>query len=281
MKKIATATIATAGFATIAIASGNQAHASEQDNYGYNPNDPTSYSYTYTIDAQGNYHYTWKGNWHPSQLNQDNGYYSYYYYNGYSNYSYNNYNNGYSYNNYSRYNNYSNNNQSYNYNNYSNNNQSYNYNNYNSYNTNSYRTGGLGASYSTSSNNVQVTTTMAPSSNGRSISSGYTSGRNLYTSGQCTYYVFDRVGGKIGSTWGNASNWANAAARAGYTVNNTPKAGAIMQTTQGAYGHVAYVESVNSNGSVRVSEMNYGYGPGVVTSRTISASQAAGYNFIH
>lgn len=228
MKKIATATIATAGFATIAIASGNQAHASEQDNYGYNPNDPTSYSYTYTIDAQGNYHYTWKGNWHPSQLNQDNG-----------------------------------------------------YNNYNSYNTNSYRTGGLGASYSTSSNNVQVTTTMAPSSNGRSISSGYTSGRNLYTSGQCTYYVFDRVGGKIGSTWGNASNWANAAARAGYTVNNTPKAGAIMQTTQGAYGHVAYVESVNSNGSVRVSEMNYGYGPGVVTSRTISASQAAGYNFIH
>ena len=36
MKKIATATIATAGFATIAIASGNQAHASEQDNYGYN-----------------------------------------------------------------------------------------------------------------------------------------------------------------------------------------------------------------------------------------------------
>ncbi len=42
---------------------------------------------------------------------------------------------------------------------------------------------------------------MAPSSNGRSISSGYTSGRNLYTSGQCTYYVFDRVGGKIGSTW--------------------------------------------------------------------------------
>ncbi len=33
MKKIATATIATAGIATIAIASGNQAHASEQDNY--------------------------------------------------------------------------------------------------------------------------------------------------------------------------------------------------------------------------------------------------------
>ncbi|SUL70159.1 Secretory antigen precursor SsaA [Staphylococcus aureus] len=102
-----------------------------------------------------------------------------------------------------------------------------------------------------------MTTTAAPSSNGRSISNGYASGSNLYTSGQCTYYVFDRVGGKIGSTWGNASNWASAAASSGYTVNNTPKAGAIMQTTQGYYGHVAYVEGVNSNGSVRVSEMNY------------------------
>ena len=30
-----------------------------------------------------------------------------------------------------------------------------------------------------------------------------------------------------------------------------------MQTTQGGYGHVAYVESVNSDGSVTVSEMNY------------------------
>ena len=60
--------------------------------------------------------------------------------------------------------------------------------------------------------------------------------------------------GKIGSTWGNARNWANAAASSGYTVNNTPKIGAIMQTTQGYYGHVAYVEGVNSNGSVRVSE---------------------------
>ena len=42
-----------------------------------------------------------------------------------------------------------------------------------------------------------MTTTAAPSSNGRSISNGYASGSNLYTSGQCTYYVFDRVGGKL------------------------------------------------------------------------------------
>ncbi|WP_281183363.1 CHAP domain-containing protein [Staphylococcus schleiferi] len=115
---------------------------------------------------------------------------------------------------------------------------------------------------------------------GRSIATT-ASGSNLYTSGQCTYYAFERAGGKIGSTWGNANNWANAARSAGYTVNNKPTAGAIMQTSAGAYGHVAYVESVGSNGSVTVSEMNYGHGAGVVTSRTISASQAAGYNFIH
>ena len=60
------------------------------------------------------------------------------------------------------------------------------------------------------------------------------------------------------------------------TVNNTPKAGAVMQTSQGAYGHVAYVESVNDDGSVKVSEMNYNGGPGVVSSRTISAKR-----FIH
>ncbi|EFU84021.1 secretory antigen SsaA [Staphylococcus lugdunensis] len=243
MKKIATATIATAGIATFALAGGHHAHAAEQTNHdGYNPNDPYSYSYSYTIDAQGNYHYTWKGNWSPNQLNQ-----GYTYYNNYNSY--------------------------------------YNYNNYNYSNTyassNSYRTGGLGASYSTSSSNIHVTTTSAPSSHGVSISSASHSGSNLYTSGQCTYYVFDRVGGKIGSTWGNASNWANAAAAAGYTVNNRPSVGAIMQTSQGYYGHVAYVESVGSNGSVTVSEMNYGHGPGVVTTRTISASQAASYNFIH
>lgn len=249
MKKIATATIATAGVATIAIAGhGHEAHAAEQ---GYNPNDPTSYSYSYTIDQQGNYHYTWKGNWSPNQVNHSSQ----------SNYSYNNY--SYNYNNYNNYNNYSNNTQS--------------------YSANTQQTGGLGASYSTSDRNIKVTTTTVPSSQstGVSISRTSSSGSNLYTAGQCTYYVFDRVGGKIGSTWGNANNWASAAAASGYTVNNSPSAGAILQTSQGAYGHVAYVESVGSDGSVTVSEMNYGHGAGVVTSRTISASQAASYNYIH
>ncbi|RIM32852.1 CHAP domain-containing protein, partial [Staphylococcus caprae] len=147
MKKIATATIATAGIATFAFAS-HDAHAAEQNNGGYNPNDPSSYSYSYTIDQEGNYHYTWQGNWSPDRL--DN-----------------------------------------NYNNYGNTNQSYS----NAYN----QTGGLGSSYSSTSRNVHVTSTSAPSSNGVSLSNASSAGGNLYTSGQCTYYVFDRVGGKIGS----------------------------------------------------------------------------------
>ena len=90
--------------------------------------------------------------------------------------------------------------------------------------------------------------------------------------------LYDKVGGSIGNTW--VMQITNAAAQSGYTVNNTPKAGAVMQTTQGGYGHVAYVENVNSDGSVTVSEMNY-QGVGVVSTRTISASQASSYITFH
>ncbi|MBW1136683.1 CHAP domain-containing protein, partial [Escherichia coli] len=172
-----------------------------------------SYSYTYTIDQQGNYHYEWQGNWSPSQAQQG----------GQQNTGNQAVNNT-----------QSNNNYNYNYNN----NQSNQ--NTQSYTANNNAGGGLGASYSTSDRNIKVTTTTAPSSQstGVSISRTSSSGSNLYTAGQCTYYVFDRVGGKIGSTWGNANNWASAAAASGYTVNNSPSAGAILQTSQGAYGHV-------------------------------------------
>ena len=168
--------------------------------------------------------------------------------------------------------------QNYNSNNATNNNQ--NTQSYTTDNTNN-QGGGLGADYSTSDKNIKVTTQNAPSSNNSTAFSGQSgSGSNAYTAGQCTYYVYDKVGGKIGSNWGNASNWANAAAQDGYNVSNSPKQGAIMQTSQGAFGHVAYVENVNSDGSIKVSEMNYNGGPGNVSTRTISASQAGSYNYI-
>ncbi|EJA1884707.1 CHAP domain-containing protein [Staphylococcus pseudintermedius] len=242
MKKlIATTSIATAGVAALTLAHGHDTQAAEY-NGGYNPQDPTSYSYSYTIDNQGNYHFTWEGNWSPERFNGGNASASYY--TGYNATA------GTSYTQPTR-----------------------------TYSAPSYTTQTTSTSSSYSSRDYASSYTTTTTST-RSVSRGGSSA-NLYTVGQCTYYVFDRVGGTIGSTWGNASNWASAAAAAGYTVNNRPSAGAILQTTQGAFGHVAYVESVGSDGSIRVSEMNYGYGPGVVTSRTISASQAASYNYIH
>lgn len=250
MKKLATATIATAGIATFMA---HDADAAE-NNQGYNPNDPYSYSYNYTIDQEGNYHYTWEGNWNPSS------------HHGYES-------------------------QQQVANVASSSNANYSQPAFNA----APNGGGLGDSHSSQSasqSNVRVTTTEAPSTNNRTSSSSNVEtsntsysrpsnggGSNLYTAGQCTYYAFSKRP-DIGNTWGNANNWASAAAQSGYTVNNSPKSGAILQTTAGGYGHVAYVDRVNSDGSIQVSEMNY-QGVGVVSSRTISASAAKSYNYIH
>lgn len=247
MKKLATAAIATAGIATFMA---HDADAAE-NNQGYNPNDPYSYEYSYTIDQQGNYHYTWKGNWNPSTQSYGNEAQQQVAASSNTNYSQPAFNaspNG----------------------------------------------GGLGATNTASSNqdNVRVSTTQAPTTDNQTSSSKVSTtttstsrpsgggGANLYTAGQCTYYAFDKRP-DIGSTWGNANNWASTAAQSGYTVNNKPSAGSILQSTAGAYGHVAYVENVNSDGSIKVSEMNYAGGVGVVSSRTISATEAGSYNYIH
>ena len=106
---------------------------------------------------------------------------------------------------------------------------------------------------------------------------------NRYARGYCTWYAYERrvqLGRPVGSFWGNAATWAAYARAAGYTVNNTPAPGAVMQNG-GGYGHVAIVESVGADGSVTLSEMNYAGNFGRVTSRTISAASAAGFNFIH
>jgi surface antigen len=55
-------------------------------------------------------------------------------------------------------------------------------------------------------------------------------------------------------------------------VGSTPIAGAVGTTTRGALGHVVYVESVNGDGTINISEMN---APtfGKTTYRTASASE--------
>lgn len=108
---------------------------------------------------------------------------------------------------------------------------------------------------------------------------------NRYDYGYCTYYAYNRraeIGRPVGSFWGNAVSWAGYAASSGYTVNNTPTVGGVLQQgggVAGGYGHVAFVEEVHADGSIRVSEMNY-VGWNIVSSRDIDAGQAAGYHYI-
>lgn len=107
---------------------------------------------------------------------------------------------------------------------------------------------------------------------------------NLYDWGQCTWHVFNKrqaAGKGISTYWWNANAWDDNAARDGYTINNRPAVGSILQTDVGYYGHVAYVERVNADGSILVSEMNYSASPGVMTYRTIPAYSVAQFKYIH
>ena len=109
---------------------------------------------------------------------------------------------------------------------------------------------------------------------------------NRYAWGNCTWYVYERrlqMGKPVGSFWGNANTWAIYARSAGFPVNKTPARGAVLVDTAGYFGHVAVVEDVAADGSVTISEMNnYAYGGfGIVNKRTISAGQAAAYQYIH
>jgi len=108
---------------------------------------------------------------------------------------------------------------------------------------------------------------------------------NRYAYGYCTWWAYEKragAGHPVGSFWGNAYSWNDAAASQGFRVDHTPEAGAVLQTDGGGggYGHVAYVESVDSKGNVHLSEMNYA-GWNVVSTRTIPADQAGIYNYIH
>lgn len=108
---------------------------------------------------------------------------------------------------------------------------------------------------------------------------------NGYDYGYCTWYAYNRraaLGKPISGGWGNASSWAKLARMSGFGVNSTPSVGAVIQDSYsaGGYGHVGVVEAVNADGSIFISEMNFG-GWNVKSTRTISASEVGSYNYIH
>lgn len=85
---------------------------------------------------------------------------------------------------------------------------------------------------------------------------------------------------------GDAYNWPNISAPNGYSNGSTPRAGSAIAWGRGFwspnYGHVAYVESVNSNGTINVSEYNY-YGNSQYDTRINVAYNQLGssYTFIY
>lgn len=99
---------------------------------------------------------------------------------------------------------------------------------------------------------------------------GYNGG-NTYSAGYCTWYAKSRRP-DLPNNLGNANTWYTRAAAQGIPTGSAPRAGAIGATTAGDLGHVVYVERVNGDGTVLISEMNY-EGLYIQSSRTVSASK--------
>lgn len=106
------------------------------------------------------------------------------------------------------------------------------------------------------------------SGNGYFSNARFNGGGNSYVWGQCTWYVASKR--SVPNNWGNAISWYYNAQRSGFATGSAPRAGAIGWERS---NHVVYVESVNDNGTVNISEMNWGGRPGVVHYRTEPASR--------
>jgi surface antigen len=83
------------------------------------------------------------------------------------------------------------------------------------------------------------------------ITSSQKSG-NAYSPGNCTWYVKNRRP-DIPNNLGNASSWLNRARSQGLPTGTLPRVGAVGKRSN----HVVYVERVNSDNTVTISEMNH------------------------
>ncbi|OPX07620.1 CHAP domain-containing protein [Mycobacterium sp. AT1] len=116
---------------------------------------------------------------------------------------------------------------------------------------------------------------------------GRTQSVNPGTPGQCTWGVAEKwyeATGSYPAMRGNALEWTNTAAAAGYTVVDTPQNRSIVVfqpgvAGAGGYGHVAWVDSVSAGGQyIHVTEMNGVAGEGLWNDRDIQ--NVAGMTYI-
>ncbi|MBR5389547.1 CHAP domain-containing protein [Candidatus Saccharibacteria bacterium] len=79
---------------------------------------------------------------------------------------------------------------------------------------------------------------------------------------QCVHYAgykaYEFWGADI-SYWGNAYSWDEAAVARGYVVDRNPAPFTVAVSNYGAWGHVMWVESVNGDGTINLSEYNNPY----------------------
>ncbi len=96
---------------------------------------------------------------------------------------------------------------------------------------------------------------------------------------QCVSYTAFKVGQRTGNYpryWGNANMWPSSARAAGYQTGTTPRANSVGVIMAGQYGHTVWIDSVNSDGTLTISQYNYynagGSGWGNYSKMRVSAS---------
>lgn len=96
----------------------------------------------------------------------------------------------------------------------------------------------------------------------------------------CVGYAFGRYLEYHGLTKANlptcnAKDWYATAKARGFSCSQTPAAGAIVCFKGTTYGHVAFVERVEKNGDIFISESNWGH----QIFRNLTLKKTNGYNY--
>jgi surface antigen/uncharacterized protein YraI len=100
--------------------------------------------------------------------------------------------------------------------------------------------------------------------------------------GECTWWASLKRPDLYPTVHGNAGDWLAEAQSGGIPTGSTPAVGAIAVflpyvAGAGQYGHVAYVEAVNGDGTITISEYNWaGYHVGP-TFRRVAAARVSGF----
>lgn len=97
---------------------------------------------------------------------------------------------------------------------------------------------------------------------------------NTYDAGYCTWYVKNRRP-DLPNNLGNADTWFARAQEQGLPTGYSPRTGSAAQVK--GRMHVVYVEGVNGDGTIVISEMNYA---GLYSLRTVTVS-ASDYLYIY